>query len=43
MRWLDNITASMDMDFSKLQEVVEDKGAWQVLSMGLQSHTQPSN
>ena len=27
MRWLDGITDSMDMNFSKLREIAEDRGA----------------
>ena len=27
MRWLNSITDSMDMNLSKIQETVEDKGA----------------
>ena len=27
-RWLDSITDSVDMNLSKLWEIVEDRGAW---------------
>ena len=32
LRWLDSITSSVDVDLSKLQETVEDTGAWLVCS-----------
>ena len=28
MRWLDSITDSIDMNLSKFQEIVENRGAW---------------
>ena len=44
MKWLDSITNSMDMNLSKLQEIVEDRGAWcAVVHRGSKSQTRRSN
>ena len=35
MRWLDSITDSADMNLSKLQEIVEDRGDWRAAVYGV--------
>ena len=36
MRYLDGIIDSVDMNLSKLREMVKDREAWVLQSMGLQ-------
>ena len=35
MRWLDGIIDSVDMNLSKLQEIVEDREAWRATVHGI--------
>ena len=37
MRWLNGITDTMDINLSKLQEIMKDRGVWHTAVQGLQS------
>ena len=38
MRWLHSITDSMDMNLSKLREMVEDRGVWHAAVHGVEKN-----
>ena len=44
MRWLDSMTVSVNMNWSKLQDIVKDREAWRAAVYGVtKSQTKLSN
>ena len=35
MRWVDNITDSLDMNLSKLLEILKDRESWHAVAHGI--------
>ena len=41
MKWLDSISDSTDMNLSKLQETVKDRGVWRAAAHGVAKSQTP--